>query len=65
VDTVPEGSTVFKALSRHIVLWKLTEIQDIEYDASELAAVMLKTYFEMFQDESWARKFELLGITNK
>jgi hypothetical protein len=58
------SKTLIKAFSRHIVLWKLADIQHLKYDVSELAAILLKTYLEMFKDESWARQFERLGITN-
>jgi hypothetical protein len=51
-DTPQErGDKIIKALSRHKVLWKLADYQHVKYDASELAAVFMRTYLEMFQSE--------------
>jgi hypothetical protein len=51
LETYQASNAVAKILSRHIVLWKLAEVQHVEYVDSELAAILLKAYFEMFQDE--------------
>jgi hypothetical protein len=65
LETLQDSDSIVKALSRHIVLWKRADIQKVDYLVSELAATLLKTYLEMFNDESWARRFESLGVTNK
>lgn len=65
VQTFSGTNAIIQALSRHIVLWKPADLEHLQYHVDELATNLYKIYLEMFSDESWARKFELLGIANK
>lgn len=65
LQSFPGGNDIIQALSRHIVLWRRADLGSVHYDAAELASVIFKAYLEMFADESWVRKAEILSITDE
>ncbi|KAH4179419.1 MYND-type zinc finger protein samB [Parastagonospora nodorum] len=64
LQSFSSDNNIIQALSRHVVLWRRADLKKVHYDAAELASVIYKAYLEMFSDESWARKFEILSITD-
>jgi hypothetical protein len=59
---LPHGDQIGGALSRPVVLWKPVDMSALRYDASDLSKLVFSLYLNMFQDESWANKFSLLGL---
>jgi hypothetical protein len=60
---LPHSEDVRSALNRPVILWKPVETPSIQYCAAELARLIFRLYLEMFQDESWARRFSMLQNT--
>lgn len=58
----PHADALRKIMSREVILWKPLEIPGLHYDAPNLAKFLYGIYIEMFQDESWGRKFSVLGM---
>jgi hypothetical protein len=61
---LPHGDQIGGGLTRPVVLWKPVDMLALQYDASDLSRLVFSLYLNMFQDESWANRFSLLGLQN-
>ncbi|KAI8932270.1 hypothetical protein NX059_010471 [Plenodomus lindquistii] len=59
------GDNWHAVMSRPILIWKPVDLSGTQYEAAQLAKLFLSIYLDMFQDESWAKRFSMLGISNK
>lgn len=61
-ELVKDNPMLTTALSRHVVIWKPTDVGGIEFDANDLAKLVFNMYLKMFQTDSISSSFALLKM---